>query len=501
MNNNNTTISNPNYTSEIQILHFSDMHFGSKNISRPLDLTNTQDGYKELGELITEDLRTTFAKEYQFQSELDNQTPPLIIALSGDFTQEAKKEEFSEANDFLNKLLSNDLLDRKISKEDIYMIPGNHDVVFDKKTEDERFQPYCSFYNQFYENIRPPQLSHKPIGLTQIHTIEKEGNKVLLTEINCCMYVEKDTVDQSRGQVSMAAIGKLEAELKELSQKTDLKEYIKVAIIHHHVVLMPSLIEPKRGVDAVQNARALLELLSAFDFHLILHGHKHYPQIFTYDPLPLWVQNKNKIPQLIISGGSCGSRELPSGRDACNTYGLITIKWHPNACQARIRIVTRGLMRNGQTNELPPHQWTWETINISDKILTPYKTLPSRGHVTLDNLKNDSLRISQYEKLRGRFPVVEILPSLIPEQAYEARVWIVAHKEDEFNLDPEEALIKVEWSAGENFLVITANVDDNSNFCSSFHYWGPMLIEAKLIFKDGYEASTFLYARMPKTED
>jgi hypothetical protein len=34
-------------------------------------------------------------------------------------------------------------------------------------------------------------------------------------------------------------------------------------------------------------------------------------------------------------------------------------------------------------------------------------------------------------------------------------------------------------------------------FAVSFHYWGPMLIQAELEFADGEKAQAYLYARLP----
>jgi predicted MPP superfamily phosphohydrolase len=487
------------YTNQIQILHFSDLHFGEYHICNA-DPSAARAGMPTLGSLIVEDLKKDFGATFSDKTDYTEQKePPLIVAISGDFTQKSEHAEFEEATQFLSSLLANKLLNRTIDKTDIFMIPGNHDVQFSKKTAEERFQPYCSFYNKFFENHRPPQLAHNPLGLTQIHSFVKDKNKVLVAEINCCMYVEKDTIDSSRGQVAMDAIIKLRKDLKEFSIKNeDSNDYIKIAIIHHHIVLLPSFIEPGRGVDSVMNAGYLLEVLSEFNFHLILHGHKHYPHIFQYDPVPLWTESENRIPQLVIAGGSCGSKELPSeSSKSCNTYCVINIKWHPDARQARVKIITRGLRRRGNRGLLTPDQWEWETVNESDKILTPYQTLPQAGIVTLDNLSDDKLRLAKYDELRHSLPVVEVMPSLIPGQAYEARAWITFHRPD---LYTKPKLIKVEWTAGPRFKKQICTVDNNPNFCVSYQYWGSMLIEAKLTFEDKYTAVAYVYARMPKDE-
>lgn len=487
------------YTSQIQILHFSDLHFGDHHICNPSP-TAAKAGMPTLGELVSDDLHHDFGTTATDKTDYANQSEcPLIIAVSGDFTQKAAYTEFEEASGFLDKLLSRKLLNRAVMKDQVFMVPGNHDVRFTDPSQDERFQPYCSFYNKFYKGVRDHQDSFEPKGLTQIHVREVDGNKFMVAEINCCMYVEKDTVDSSRGQVDFDSIKKLRNDLEKIAaEQPDLDDYIKIVIIHHHVVLLPSFIEAGRGVDSIMNSGYLLELLSEYEFHLILHGHKHYPHIFSYEPVPLWDDSTNKIPQVVIAGGSCGSKELPTdvSDKACNTYSVITVKWHPSAKQARVKIITRGLKRMG-TRPLTPDQWKWNTVNVSDKVVAPYQTIPRIGSCEIADLEQDEDRLKQYENQRYHMAVAEVMPSMIPGQAYEVRAWITPHRAD---LYEGPKLIKVEWTAGTKFKRIICLEETNPNFSFSYHYWGPMLIQAKLIFEDSYKSLAFVYARMPKDE-
>ena len=89
---------------------------------------------------------------------------------------------------------------------------------------------------------------------------------------------------------------------------------------------------------------------------------------------------------------------------------------------------------------------------------------------------------------------VDVRPSLIPDQGYEAVVWLVAHKRKHVDTP-----IKVEWSAGGHFkikTVVTNAVDPR--FAAVFNYWGPMLVQATLSFEDGDSVSGFIYARIPE---
>jgi hypothetical protein len=47
--------------------------------------------------------------------------------------------------------------------------------------------------------------------------------------------------------------------------------------------------------------------------------------------------------------------------------------------------------------------------------------------------------------------------------------------------------------------VVTVEAARDSQMCGTFHYWGPMLIQARLEFSDGSAQEAHVYARMPGT--
>lgn len=62
------------------------------------------------------------------------------------------------------------------------------------------------------------------------------------------------------------------------------------------------LAEPKEGYSALVNSNALLEHLREYGFQLVLHGHKHMPFTFWYDPTCAWIGN-NAYPLTVAAGG------------------------------------------------------------------------------------------------------------------------------------------------------------------------------------------------------
>lgn len=481
---------------QIRLLHISDLHFGRNHICNPEERTFAKTGIRSLKELIREDLESPDWKKSVWAIQTKERPTPLLIAVTGDLAHTADAKEFDDANDFLRELIAKPILGSEVDLRNVFIVPGNHDVVFDKPNPEHRFAPYCQFYNKLFSKIQPgqrayarPEEAHK---LTRIHSFP--DYHFLVAEINSSYYVEKETIDESRGQVDQEAIAALRRDLDACGPKAD--NWIKIALVHHHPILLPSFIEAGRGVDSVLNARSLLRLLRDNGFQVVFHGHKHFPQIFSYDPDSAWATAEAAAPQIVVAGGSCGSRDLPEGTQKRNTYNLVTIKWNPKALQARVQVVTRGLTRTGPDGDLDSDQWSWKTLRTFDKILSPYENLPlpitsKRIPFPVGGDTLETAREAQYQALRLNMPVVEVLPSLMPGQGSEARVWLVRHRHH------KEFPIRVTWSAGRYFERKVLQATAEPDFAVSFHYWGPVLIQVELEFADGHKAQAYVYARLP----
>lgn len=480
---------------QVRILHISDIHFGTDHFCQQPN--GARSGIPKLWNLIKGDLSSDEWTKFIWadQSKEPSERTRLLIVLSGDLAHTASPTEFDCAYEFVKEIIETPLLGTEVTLRDVFVVPGNHDVAFTKASPEHRFIHYCSFYNKlFSDGVRSVVLAHQADKLTQLHAFPKD--RLLVAEINSSYYVEKETLEESRGQVDFEAIALLRRDLERVASES--KEWLKIAVVHHHPVLLPSFIEAGRDIDAILNAGSLLALLREHGFQLVLHGHKHFPQVFSYDPDPAWTAPNAPTPrpQLIVAGGAAGSKTLPDAGLKSNTYNLITIKWNPKALQSRVQIVTRGLNRWGAAGELDPDQWTWRTLRVYDRVMSPYENLPLPGQFgrTAFPGQRDKLeekRKEEYGRLRNNMPVVEVLPSLMPGQGYEARAWIVTHQGN------RESPKQVLWSAGNKFDRKISYADTAPDFCVSFHYWGPMLIQAELTFEDGAVETAYLYARLP----
>lgn len=112
----------------INILHISDLHFGSKNIK--------PEPKRRRKETIQ-----AFFRDF---NRIPEDWRPQIIAITGDLAWSGRSEEYSEFNEFLS-----DLLDiTNLAVENVICCPGNHDKFLEK---DEKLKKKLYGANKYYE--------------------------------------------------------------------------------------------------------------------------------------------------------------------------------------------------------------------------------------------------------------------------------------------------------------------------------------------------------------
>jgi len=82
--------------------------------------------------------------------------------------------------------------------------------------------------------------------------------------------------------------------------RTEWADYLKVAIVHHHVCPFPLQAVEHKSYEFMLDSSALLELLTGFDFDLVLTGHKHH----SYD----MVHHFNGKAIFVVGGPTVGGR-------------------------------------------------------------------------------------------------------------------------------------------------------------------------------------------------
>jgi len=417
----------------------------------------------------------------------------VIVAITGDLTETAKDTEFADAEAFISGCCKSAITGWSTRAEDVFVVPGNHDLQWNQAMAAGRWLPYCHMYGKLrkaYFDADAPQR------LTRV--IDQSADGLIVAEINSCAYIQRDV--ENRGQVDQEAITSLRDQLLTIDE-TSRHRAIKIALVHHHPVQLPGLAEPNEGYSALVNSDSLLEHLREYGFHVILHGHKHTPFTFWYDPALAWIGTPAH-PLMIAAGGTASSRELATGPGVTNTYNVITLRWDPVLRRVRMHVETRGLVRTNRDTNAPLHptDWWWRTLRVSDRHFELPRSDPPAdvGHArTATEAEVAALeppRQAAINNARRNYAVVDILPSLDPDQGSEARVRIEGQPGREGYSMPS----LVEWWAGPAFGdVVAIKREEDPTFAARFTYWGPVLIQARLQWGDGYSAVSHVFAPLP----
>lgn len=484
----------------LNIIHISDIHFTRNDPAIKNDhifdpeRTAAGDqpgraGWPEIWEMLAHDLDT------------GDRDIPVLICVSGDLTHTAHDDEYRRAKKLIRHLADEPVLGKARGLASIFIVPGNHDVLFREPDQKKRSENFIEFHNDV---LQTKLKADDPYSVAGLHELKE--HRTLLLCLHSAIWVREGSPDQDRGNIDPNQFKKVKSDLQAIPPET-LRRSIKIAMIHHHPVLIPPLVE--KGYDAVHNSGQLINLLREFGFHIVLHGHKHYPYNFSYDarsafhaPEPTAPDGSGRL--FIIGGGSIGSRSIPDLGTKGNCYNRITVRWNPEYHHFRAKVETRRLnTRDKSNNPLLPNDWTWSTLDVDDRSysqsrladegLPPVKnpvTVPL-SHVISD--EEQSLRSEEYQRTHGNMPVVEVRPSLVrgQDRYFEARVWIVSHNRSQV---PK----RVVWSAGKKFRnAVVVEREQDENFSASFYYYGGMLIQGRLEFDEGAPALVYVYARQP----
>ncbi len=254
----------------LRILHMSDLHFGPT--CRYLDPVNRDlsDTGRKLAGLLLNDLRG-----HNLLAGI------AVVIVSGDLTWKKMPAEFDAALAFLQQLAAR----LELPLDNFVVVPGNHDITWSEadpaRTKQYRYLMQAraeAEYRRFYMALRGGQAN---LYLLDVAVFKEE--RVVLVGFNSCRLHEKRNA-------GLGYVGRdqIEAALRMLRDDPHYsvapEESFKIGILHHHVLPMQDLDLAELGKPPADrkfsmtvDAKAVLDLLLADNFALVLHGHQHVP--------------------------------------------------------------------------------------------------------------------------------------------------------------------------------------------------------------------------------
>jgi 3',5'-cyclic AMP phosphodiesterase CpdA len=312
------------------IFHVSDLHFGSINIEgQTVDMHRFYDS--DNSRRLSLELNEEFTRALQQRG-----VPPTkaTIVISGDLTYTGSPPEFELAEHFLIELCEM----TGIPRQRVVLVPGNHDVSWNLARADpsHRFDAYLAFLGKFYDEetfrTRYPFLSEwdrifssKRPKPNQIVSWWLDGD-ILYVGLNSCVYEDEQ---HHYGFVGLAQLRSLSSQLDSLTHGQGV---VRVAVLHHHLHPFPEALELRSQPDVyldmstVRDAGAVERRLEMYGFDLVLHGHKHKPQLRETLLRDRRVEGAKEWKRLIVSGcGSTGVAEKELEHGLGNHYAIIDV--------------------------------------------------------------------------------------------------------------------------------------------------------------------------------
>lgn len=254
------------------IIHISDLHVSIHETLKkaPLDCNSFLTTKPADGEI------DNFISEFTNKIKKHFSGHDLYLIISGDIADKAILEEFQSAEKIVNKIIS----ELNIEKENILIVPGDHDVNWDDcKTAhqngmrdndtrnsyeyfDKKFQHFKSFYDGFYQGKRT-FCTNKSV----INHLVFDAEKLLIVGLNSNYKIDYD------GGYGFFPIDDLKDELKNLI--TSFPSFSVMAVFHHNIFASYENKMTGQWDNCDSNRLAVFKVFEDLGINTLLYGNEH----------------------------------------------------------------------------------------------------------------------------------------------------------------------------------------------------------------------------------
>lgn len=273
----------------VRILHISDIHNGYK-----WDYNNIDDK----AQLVTPNIKHD-SLELLRDNLLNLKPKPNYIIITGDIAHQGNSDKQSEFYKLLRDLVSIKVFP---NTNHIVIVPGNHDV---EKTSIKDWQKkFSDFYalvpngcvlpikdlspsaiSSYKEQIKY-YLTHPraKCSISLPFVIDKK-KKVIIYALNSCQFcqctVDSGTIDMPRVDLNELEIMRYTFVLLKEHLGAEFYKYITICAMHHNLSSLATFEEDK-FFETIPNSGYIKKIFSECNIKLLLHGHKHWPEVY-YD--------------------------------------------------------------------------------------------------------------------------------------------------------------------------------------------------------------------------
>jgi 3',5'-cyclic AMP phosphodiesterase CpdA len=257
----------------MRVAVISDLHIGRK--ARALDLC-PHDLKPEQQVGLIRDYIKTFS-EYVTSKEFQLSGPVNALCVTGDISNEADPEEFKLAHAVVSSIAEA----LEVAPNRVYYVPGNHDVHWPvMKLEPTEFWRKYRFDPLLQEGlIFKSRMTDAATGAfhESPHFVAWQTEDLLVVGINSAASDGPvPEYGEHNGIIHQETLNALNTFLTTTQHDNN---QIRICLLHHHPINYSDFQTTIPDYSIAINADNLFQLLSAHRFDVIIHGHKHVPQL------------------------------------------------------------------------------------------------------------------------------------------------------------------------------------------------------------------------------
>ena len=357
------------------ILHLSDLHLGRDIIPRAL--IRLRPWWKRVDQSVIRGIASAIG-----------QLEPDYVVISGDVVNKPKKTNFREASDCLRQIFLDSGFDLK---RKVLIVPGNHDVSFfpRKHSNDRRrLRRYREFLRDFFGETDIDARLHR------FYHVDSHGKVIIF----CLDSTLKRSAPLAEGELGSVQRNWVKEELRKLSAQVGASypDYVKIAVVHHHVVPIAGTSVSGERFMQLLDAGDVLRLFREEGFSLVLHGHKHFPHVF-----PMVHSDSGVLT--VIGGGTTTCCFLEEQRGQGNNFNVIKV--FPELNKLEVQLFRAN--ENGEfieTNSKTYPLFRIVPLGYSARCLRKSLTIAADGTKTVTIVKED-LKVEQPGKSLNALPI------------------------------------------------------------------------------------------------
>lgn len=236
-----------------------------------------------------------------------------IIMCPGDFAHQANRQGLLSGWGFVNEIA------KAFGNTPIVSTIGNHDVDSRNNQNEYSFNDVKKVSKNF-----PIESQYLDSFWSNGFSVINETDYIALVINSCHFHTHNVGNVIHYGQLDSNQIEKIEKAI--ISYKHD--DRIKILLLHHHPVQHERFDLGEE--DFLKNGENLMQIVSASNFDLVIHGHKHDPWLRYHHPK----SGNNKIP--VLSSGSFSATNQKLYAEIGNYFHLIEISKDGTICKGKV---------------------------------------------------------------------------------------------------------------------------------------------------------------------